>query len=206
MATAESVRRKIKGLIATANNVTGNNDSNLTDAVNALADGYEQAIDPVLEELTIKENGVYTPNTGVDGFSKVIAEVPSIISDGAKLLDSGTVAPAAGFSYLVQELSEVPDLVLIWAESEVSTSATVGWILGVLPFPHLPTDLSPPGAISNFVSALRYLNGNVTNNGEPSATAIYLTDGVPYFRAQQISASYPIISGNYVYKTYKLWD
>lgn len=42
MATAESVRAKIQGLIGTANATTGNADSDLTTAVNALVAGFGQ--------------------------------------------------------------------------------------------------------------------------------------------------------------------
>ena len=40
MATAESVKAKLQSLIDTANDVTGNDDTNLTDAVNALVGGF----------------------------------------------------------------------------------------------------------------------------------------------------------------------
>lgn len=40
MATAESVKQKIQGLISNANNTTGNTDVTLTDAVNSLIAGF----------------------------------------------------------------------------------------------------------------------------------------------------------------------
>lgn len=202
MATAESVQRKIQGLIATANNVTGNNDYNLTAAVNSLADGYGQ----VLEELSIKENGVYTPNKGVHGFSKVIANIPSIAGGGVTLLESGTIEATSSINYISHELIESPDLVLIWADTEITGTATAGWVLGVLPIPILTISGTVSGTISNFISALRCSNGNITNGGSVGSTGIILTDGVPSFRAQRVSASYPLIDGNYVYQTYKLWN
>ena len=42
MVTAESVKAKLQGLIATANAATGNADADLTTAVNALAAGFGQ--------------------------------------------------------------------------------------------------------------------------------------------------------------------
>ena len=42
MATAQSVKAKIQGLIASANTKTGNTDENLTAAVNALMAGFGQ--------------------------------------------------------------------------------------------------------------------------------------------------------------------
>ena len=40
MATAESVKAKLQGIIDSVNEVTGGNDTNLTSAVNTLAEGY----------------------------------------------------------------------------------------------------------------------------------------------------------------------
>lgn len=46
-------------------------------AITGKASGSGTSADPVLEELTITANGTYTPGSGVDGFSKVIANVAS---------------------------------------------------------------------------------------------------------------------------------
>ena len=43
MATADSVKAKIMGLIDAANRTTGRNDTDLTSAVNALIKGYGQS-------------------------------------------------------------------------------------------------------------------------------------------------------------------
>ena len=242
MATPDSVKAKIQGLIDKANGTTGGADTDLTAAVDALLAGYgqgeeavlteltasengeytpEEGVDgfskvtvsvpvmegtePVLEELTITENGEYTPGDGVDGFSKVIANIIGGSGSGAVLLESGTIASTASTTQLIQELSETPDLVMMWAETEITSSATAGCVIAVLPITILPTDTTPTGAISNFTAVLRYLNGNITNNGEASQSGIYLSNGVPFFKVVRISSSYPLIDGNYVYKTYKLW-
>jgi len=75
MATTESVKAKLLALIDQANAATGNTDTDLTAAVAALAAGFGKG--PVLEELSITENGEYTPDEGVDGFSKVTVAVES---------------------------------------------------------------------------------------------------------------------------------
>lgn len=66
MATAESVKSKLQGLISKANAKTGKNDADLTDAVNTLVSGYGQGggggdiieVD-TLPETNIGENAVY---------------------------------------------------------------------------------------------------------------------------------------------------
>lgn len=174
MATAESVKAKLLGLLNQANAATGKTDADLTAAVASLVAGFGQ---------------------GGGGSS-----------GGAVLLDSGTITTTNGTSYVVQELSETPDIVLVWAKSELTASCTAGFVIATMPVSILPTDKQPAGAISNFIAVLRYLNGNITNNGETSQTAIYLSNGVPYFRAARISSSYPLIDGDYHFETYKLWE
>ena len=53
MATADSVREKIERLISDANAATGNTDSDLTAAVNALIAGYGQGADTSAEDAII---------------------------------------------------------------------------------------------------------------------------------------------------------
>ena len=74
MATAITVKEKIQGLINKSNNITGNSNTTLTDAVNALAEGYGG--EATLIELTVTENGVYD--------NPMIVEAP-VIEHGATL-------------------------------------------------------------------------------------------------------------------------
>jgi hypothetical protein len=60
MVTVITVKEKIQGLIAKSNNTTGNSDTTLTDAVDALVEGYGSGDgEAVLTELVVTENGVY---------------------------------------------------------------------------------------------------------------------------------------------------
>lgn len=51
---------------------------------------YIQSLEPILEALSVSENGLYLPSDGVYGYSSVIVDVPS----GSTIL-SGSVAPEA---------------------------------------------------------------------------------------------------------------
>ena len=59
MATAESVKAKLQGLIDKANGATGNADTDLTSAVNTLVGGYGKGDSTPTQEksVTIKQNG-----------------------------------------------------------------------------------------------------------------------------------------------------
>lgn len=88
--------------------------------------GVTGAYSPITEEITIKEAGEYTPSSGVDGFSKVIADVPathipieiataSEMNAALKTADVGSVfkyigtttdAYESGALYVVEEIVE----------------------------------------------------------------------------------------------------
>lgn len=76
-ALSEKVKTQIVNLIENANATTGNTDTTLTDGVNALIEGYGKNSEPLLQDITINENGSYLPENGYDGFSSVTVEVAS---------------------------------------------------------------------------------------------------------------------------------
>lgn len=77
MATAESVKQKIQGLISNANNTTGNTDATLTNAVNSLIAGFgtgggkliETSIDITLAS-DVKTNAVSFVDTYIAPLAK----------------------------------------------------------------------------------------------------------------------------------------
>ena len=59
MATADSVKAKIQGLISKANAKTGRSDADMTSAVDALISGYGQGGDTPSGSINITANGTY---------------------------------------------------------------------------------------------------------------------------------------------------
>lgn len=59
----------------------------LQDTLRIKAAGSGEVVEPVIEPLTVRENGTYTAPEGVDGYSPVVVEVP--IPDGY-IVPSGT--------------------------------------------------------------------------------------------------------------------
>jgi len=59
MATADSVKSKLQGLIKKANGTTGRSDTTMTEAVDALISGYGQGGDTPSGTVSITENGSY---------------------------------------------------------------------------------------------------------------------------------------------------
>lgn len=53
------------------------------------------AVEPVLEALSVTENGVYTPEEGVDGFSSVEVEVNPVI-ESLEVSENGVYTPPTG--------------------------------------------------------------------------------------------------------------
>lgn len=71
-----------------------------TDAIDNLPD------EPVLEPLSVTDNGDYTPGAGVDGFSRVSVNVPSKTS-----LAGATLTPGANKTYTGQEQTQTGTVV-----------------------------------------------------------------------------------------------
>lgn len=51
---------------------------------------------PVLEELEVNENGIYTPPEGVDGYNKVTVETPTFSTEEITITENGIYTPSEG--------------------------------------------------------------------------------------------------------------
>ena len=111
----------INALTTYANEVTGGSDTNLSDAVHTLADGYGGSA--TLITKTITENGTYSAtDDSADGYSEVTVNVPSsAASSWTKVAET---------SYQVSTTSATAATVDTWAtgHSELWTSDKIVYV------------------------------------------------------------------------------
>lgn len=70
-----SVNEKMTAIADAIRAKTGGTEALTLDQMATAIGGIQTGSNPLLEELTISENGEYTPGEGMDGFSKVVANV-----------------------------------------------------------------------------------------------------------------------------------
>lgn len=104
MSTFQTVKSQLQTLVDNANAVTGKNDANVTDAQASLIDGYA-----VLQEKTVTQNGVVTPDSNFNGLSKVTVNVPNkeqVLQDKT-ITENGTYTADNGYDGLGSVTVEV---------------------------------------------------------------------------------------------------
>ena len=94
VATADSVKTKIEGLIAQANEITGNTDSDLTTAVASLASGYVD-----LSSDTVTADKMLSPYTAHDANGDPITgTIPTKTRDNISASGPTVTVPSAYYS------------------------------------------------------------------------------------------------------------
>lgn len=104
MSTFQTVKSQLQTLVDNANAVTGKNDANVTDAQASLIDGYA-----VLQEKTVTQNGVVTPDSNFNGLSKVTVNVPDRVVklQDKTITENGTYTADSGYDGLGSVTVEV---------------------------------------------------------------------------------------------------
>lgn len=113
--------RKCYGVVASKNGIVPEvGERNMENLPNAIASTHD-----TLEELTITENGTYTPQEGVDGFSKVVARVAAdkaiMISRGGELGNRTLFIDFDGtplFAYEPEEILALEELPIPYTSHE----------------------------------------------------------------------------------------
>lgn len=79
---------------------------------------------PVLSELTARYNGVFTPSSGVDGFSKVIVEVPMPTIESITITENGVYEHNfGGFNPVTVNVPSVSEII-----TPIHTDANNGYL------------------------------------------------------------------------------
>ena len=89
---------------------------------------------PILQELTVIENGEYTPPVGVDGFSKVIANVTGNGGGGGSVESGEMVTTSQNFYGFTIPVSSKKSHVIIYPkvfEDETHDTGRISYILAI---------------------------------------------------------------------------
>ena len=182
MATAESVKQKIQGLISNANNTTGNTDATLTNAVASLIAGFgtgSGGIQSASGEYSIAED-VVSLNIDISDIG-FVPDIVAVYLDETGMEYTSTPTKIWYLSYV----PDIVDIIHIGATDNIVYSRTN---VGVL---------------------WRGARGTYTQQSAPVSTNYVGTakgeTGIRIHLARS-AAAYPIIAGTYKWFAYKIWS
>ena len=182
MATAESVKQKIQGLISNANNTTGNTDATLTNAVASLIAGFGTG------------GGGIQSASGEYSIAEDVASLNIDISDIGFVPDLVVVyLDETGMEYTstptkIWYLSYVPDII-----DMVNVGANVS-----IAYNRTNVGMLWRGGKGIYTQQM----ASTTTNYVGTSTA---ETGIRIHLARS-AASYPVIAGTYKWFAYKIWS
>ena len=122
--------------------------------------------EPVLQELNVTANGEYLPPEGVDGFSKVNANVPDIppVVEELSVTENGVYTPSSGVDGFSRVNVNVPDIPPVVEELNVTENGVYIPEAGVDGFSRVSVDVPAPGGKKDpihFDASNGYVSGPV---------------------------------------------
>lgn len=141
---------------------------------------YSIEREPILESLNVVENGVYTPEIGVDGFDSVNVDVPGPNLATLEVTSNGTYSPETGVDGFSEVSVEVPDIPPVTEGLSVTENGTY----------------TPPSGVDGFSSVVVNVGGGRAplhfNSGRYDISTGQVTANANYCYSDLI----PITNGN----------
>lgn len=188
MATADSVKTKIQGLINSANNTTGRNDKDMTSAVDALINGYSQnsESDYLLQSKTVSPSTsaqTVNPDSGYYGLSRVTVNAmpattqatPSISVSSAGLITASATQTAgyvaAGTKSATKQLTVQAAKTVTPTESSQTAVSAGAYTTGAVTVGAIPSEYLVEEEINEQDNLLYRLQTLLSSKATPSSNA-----------------------------------
>lgn len=176
MATAESVKQKIQGLISNANNTTGNTDATLTNAVNSLIAGFGTGKNEIVQFIENKftnfsnEELTVISDYGLAGkYNMQSLYIPNVVSVGGYAFDGCDAITEIHFEkHITFESKKYPYMSLRGATNAVKIEFNDGFTVTISYLFYNMTNLEAVIIRGDNVSQLNnggHFNGSSIKNG-----------------------------------------
>lgn len=188
VATADSVKTKIEGLIAQANEITGNTDSDLTTAVASLASGYVD-----LSSDTVTADKMLSPYTAHDANGEIITgTIPTKTRDNISVSGPTVTIPSGYYSgsytKVVANANQATPSISVNSSGLITASSTQseGYVAAgtTSTTKQLTTKAAAtitPSTTDQTIASGKYLTGAQTIKGDANLVAENIKAGVSIF-------------------------
>ena len=188
VATADSVKTKIEGLIAQANETTGNTDADLTTAVASLASGYVD-----LTSDTVTADKMLSPYTAHDANGEIITgTIPTKTSSNISVSGPTVTVPSGYYSgsytKVVANANQATPSIRVNSSGLITASSTQseGYVAAgtTSTTKQLTTKAAAtitPSTTDQTIASGKYLTGAQTIKGDANLVAENIKAGVSIF-------------------------